>query len=110
MANASARVIAENDGLVDQVSIVSAQLYNSTGNNFSTTSSLPIEFPRGAVVTLQFVNASISNCSAFSQVVVSTQCNSYANTDFLLLAELFLNKKKYLRYFSFSKGTRLSKT
>ena len=74
--NASARVIIENDGLVDQISIVSAQLYNSTGDNFSTSNVLPIAFPRGSLKTLSFVNASVNNCSVFSQIVVSTQCNS----------------------------------
>ena len=76
--NASARVTVENDGLVDGLSIISATLYNATGYDFATNTTLPITpFARGNVVTLIFENVSMSNCDAFSQVVVATQCGSY---------------------------------
>lgn len=74
--NASGKLIVENDGLSDSTSIKSAQLYNSTGDNFSTITQLPIEFSRGSITTLNFVNASFGNCSVFSRVVVSTECGS----------------------------------
>lgn len=71
------RAIVKNDGVVDGLSIVSAQYLNTTGHNFSTTTALPIaNFNRGAIRALSFENVSIQNCSVFSQVVVSTECGS----------------------------------
>ncbi len=71
------RAVVKNDGVVDDLSIISAQYFNTTGHNFSTTTALPItNFVRGAIRTLQFENVSIQNCSAFSQVVVTTNCIS----------------------------------
>lgn len=71
------RAVVKNDGVVDGLSIVAAQYYNTTGHNFSTTTPLPISnFNRGAIRALSFENVSIQNCSAFSQVVVSTECGS----------------------------------
>lgn len=71
------RAVVKNDGLVDELTIISAQYINVTGHNFSTTTRLPItDFARGSIITLQFENVSIQNCTAFSQVVVSTNCIS----------------------------------
>lgn len=71
------RAIVKNDGVVDSLSIVSAQYINTTGHNFSSTTALPLSgFSRGSIKTLLFENVSIQNCTAFSQVVVSTQCSS----------------------------------
>jgi flagellin-like protein len=76
--NASARVTVENDGLVDGLSIISAELYNSTGYNFATNTTLPINpFARGSIATFIFENVSMSGCNGFSQIVVTTQCGSY---------------------------------
>ena len=73
----SIRAIVKNDGLVDELAIVSAQYINTTGHNFSTTTRLPVtNFPRGAITTLSFENVSIQNCTVFSQVIVATQCIS----------------------------------
>lgn len=69
--------VVKNDGAVDGLNIVSAQYVNTTGHNFSATTALPItNFNRGAIRTLLFENASIQNCTAFSQVIVSTDCIS----------------------------------
>lgn len=71
------KAIVKNDGVVDELAIISAQYLNSTGHNFSTTSPLPIrDFARGSIKTLLFENVSIQNCAAFSQVVVATNCAS----------------------------------
>ncbi len=71
------RAVVKNDGVVDELSIVSAQYINSTGHNFSATTALPMaNFNRGSIKTLVFENVSIQNCSAFSQVVVATNCGS----------------------------------
>lgn len=72
---ANARAIVKNDGVADRVSIVSAQIYNTTGANFTANLSSS-DFPPGTIKTLTFENVGISSCSAFSQVVVSTQCSS----------------------------------
>ena len=75
---ANAKAVVRNDGVVDGLSITSAQLLNTTGSNYSATSPLPSvgNFNRGAIKTLIFENISLSSCSAFSQVVVSTECGS----------------------------------
>ena len=69
------RAIVKNDGVIDE-SITSAQYINTTGHNFSTITALPMTFNRGSIKTLLFENVSIQNCTAFSQVVVSTNCAS----------------------------------
>ena len=72
----SVRAVVKNDGVIDD-SITAAQYLNTTGHNFSTTTALPItSFNRGSIKTLLFENVSIQNCTAFSQVVVSTNCIS----------------------------------
>lgn len=67
------RAVVKNDGVIDDT-ITAAQYLNTTGHNFSTTAALPISFGRGSIKTLLFENVSIQNCTAFSQVVVSTNC------------------------------------
>ncbi|MBI4174292.1 MAG: hypothetical protein HY517_01495 [Candidatus Aenigmarchaeota archaeon] len=68
------RAVVKNDGVIDDT-ITAAQYVNTTGHNFSTTTALPITtFSRGSIKTLLFENVSIQNCTAFSQVVVSTNC------------------------------------
>src|SRR3989338_5150531 len=70
------RAVVKNDGVIDDT-ITAAQYLNTTGHNFSTTAALPItSFNRGSIKTLLFENVSIQNCTAFSQVVVSTNCIS----------------------------------
>lgn len=69
------RAIVKNDGVIDEA-ITAAQYVNTTGHNYSTTTALPITFNRGSIKTLNFENVSIQNCTAFSQVVVSTNCIS----------------------------------
>ena len=78
--SANAKAVVRNDGVVDGLSIISAQLLNTTGSNYSATSTLPTagNFNRGAIRTLTFENVSLQSCSAFSQVVVSTECGSVA--------------------------------
>lgn len=79
--NTTNRVILRNSGQSDSLQIVSAQLYNITGGNFSAR-SLPItNFNRGNVTTLAFEQNStagammVSSCPGdFSKVIVSTNC------------------------------------
>lgn len=77
---ASGSVVIENIGLVDNLRIVSVNIYNKTGSNFSA-SGLPISgFNRGQIATVQFVNASIPNCLAFDKVIVATNCVGAVDT------------------------------
>ncbi len=82
--NASQRVIVKNSGQADSLQIVSAQIYNRTGGNFSAL-SLPItNFNRGNVTTLVFDpnNTVIDACPGdFSKVVISTNCGG-VSTEF----------------------------
>ena len=67
--------VVRNNGLLDTNNIVAAQVYNTTGSNFSSSTALPItDFSRGAIKTIRFENASLTNCSVFSHVIVSTKC------------------------------------
>ena len=71
----TARAIVRNAGQTDDLTIQSAQLYNTSGSNF-TASSLPItNVDKGNVNTLSFAGASIASCpTSFSQIVVTTSC------------------------------------
>ena len=79
--NASQRIVVRNSGQSDSLQIVSAQLYNITGGNFSAR-SLPItNFNRGNVTTLSFEQYStagamiVDTCpGAFSKIIISTNC------------------------------------
>jgi len=74
----SATVVVRNSGIVDELSITGAGIYNITGGNFSYNGgSLPISnFPRGSIVTLKFENVSLATCGSFSRVLVTTNCVS----------------------------------
>jgi len=71
------RVIVENTGLVNSLSIISAQIINATGYNISAT-NLPITgFNTGDIETVIFANLTgVNACANFSQVIVSTDCQS----------------------------------
>ncbi len=78
--NQTQRVIIRNSGQTDNLQIIAAQIYNSTGGNFSAN-SLPIQnFNRGNVTTLVFIDrlaniTVVDSCpGAFSRVLVSTNC------------------------------------
>lgn len=67
------RVVVENTGYVNNLTIAGAQVLNKTGHNF-TANSLPVTFNRGEIVTLLFSNVSVAQCANFSSVFVATQC------------------------------------
>ncbi|MBI2076726.1 MAG: hypothetical protein HYT72_05765 [Candidatus Aenigmarchaeota archaeon] len=78
--NQTQRVIVRNAGQSDNMQIISAQLYNITGGNFSAR-SLPLTgFMKGNVTTLIFNDTIIGptivdTCpGGFSKVIVSTNC------------------------------------
>ena len=79
-SSAVVRTIVKNIGVIDDLSINSAQAYNTTGGNF-TASGVPIgNFDAGNIVTLQFSGVGMTKCSDFSKVIVTTSCSGVADT------------------------------
>ncbi len=73
----TASLILKNNGIVDELNVISAVLYNVSGDNFSAVSEMPItNFGRGAITTIRFGNTSFEDCSSFSEAVVATNCAS----------------------------------
>lgn len=76
----TARAVVKNTGFVDDLTLVSAQIYNRTGHNF-TASGMPAEnFNKGKIRTISFYNISIPNCGNFSKVIVTTNCGDISDT------------------------------
>jgi flagellin-like protein len=74
-SSTSARAALRNSGNLN-LSIVSAQFFNSTGNNFTTSTTLPASLARGGVLSLEF-GINMSSCPAgFSDVIVTTSCGA----------------------------------
>lgn len=71
----SANIIVRNTGQVDGLTVQSAQIYNTTGANFSTISTPITSFNKGDIATLRFLNISVATCPTdFSKVIVTTSC------------------------------------
>jgi flagellin-like protein len=78
--NGSARIIAKNTGFSD-LTINSAQMFNTTGGNFSTGFSMVTDFTPGAIRTIYLTRVSIKDCpSGFSKVIVTTNCGGISDT------------------------------
>ena len=76
----SARVIVKNTGF-KTIGIVSLQIYNTTGQNFSSGFSSVSTFTPGAIQTLSIENVSITVCpTAFSKVIVTSNCGGITDT------------------------------
>ncbi|MBI4014678.1 MAG: hypothetical protein HY365_01855 [Candidatus Aenigmarchaeota archaeon] len=77
----AAKAIVRNNGQVDGLTILSAQLYNTTGANF-TASSMPItSVNAGTIITLSIPQTNFSACPAsFSRLVVTTNCGGISDT------------------------------
>jgi flagellin-like protein len=75
----SARIIVKNTGF-DPLDVNSAQLYNRTGDNFSTGFS-PQTVTAGAIYTVYITNVSVPSCPAdFSKVLVTSSCGGISAT------------------------------
>ena len=75
----TARATVRNTGLAT-LSLVSAQLFNTTGNNFTTSTSLPATLNRGNITSLVF-SVNVSACpGSFSRVLVTTSCGGVEST------------------------------
>jgi flagellin-like protein len=69
----TARVIVKNGGF-DDIGISSAQMYNRTGDNFSTGFEQKTIGP-GNIYTIYISNVSVPSCPLdFSKVIVTTNC------------------------------------
>lgn len=80
---ATVRVIVKNTGFTNDLSLVSASVYNDTGVNFSTSDIPVTDFDRGEIATLTFTNVNLSGggCpTAFSQAIVTTSCGGISDT------------------------------
>jgi len=75
----TARAIVRNNGLAD-LSVVGAVSFNTTGINFTSSTSLPVTLNRGNVTTLSFL-VNLSGCpGAFSKTIVTTSCGGVGVT------------------------------
>jgi len=72
-SNGTARVVVENSGYVNNLTIAGAQVFNKTGHNFSANNT-PLTFNRGEIVTLLFTGVSAQQCANYSKIFVATQC------------------------------------
>lgn len=77
---ATVRAIVRNSGQIDGLTLSAAQLFNTSGANFSTSSSLG-DLNKGGIANLVF-NASLAACpSSFSKLIVTTaDCGALAAT------------------------------
>ncbi len=71
--SATIRAVVENTGFVNNLTVSSAQAYNTTGHNF-TANNTPIMFNKGEIATLLFTGVSMTQCANFSKVFVATTC------------------------------------
>jgi flagellin-like protein len=76
----SATVQIRNDGMKNDLTIVSATLFNRTGGNFSATNSTITDFDVGDVAAIRFSNIGVPTCNDFSFVIVTTNCGGVSDT------------------------------
>ena len=69
------KVTIRNSGASD-LTIISAQVYNSTGHNFTANAALLSGvLTKGSITTMNFTNVNMSSCpSTFSKAVVTSNC------------------------------------
>ncbi len=77
----NATAVVKNAGLVDNLQIMSAQLYTTNGTNISAI-NLPIQnVDRGSILTLTFPRTTLTVCPGnLSRIVVQSSCPSAADT------------------------------
>ena len=77
----NATAVVKNGGLVDNLQIISAQLYTTNGTNISAI-NLPIQnLDRGGIVTLTFPRTTLTACPGnLSKVFVQSSCPGAADT------------------------------
>mgnify|MGYP001585630610 CR=1 FL=1 len=79
--NATATAVVKNSGLVNDLQIISAQLFLANGTNISAQSLPVTNFDRGNIVALSFRNVALgSSCPGnFSRVSVESTCPGAAD-------------------------------
>ncbi|MBS3054267.1 MAG: hypothetical protein J4431_01910 [Candidatus Aenigmarchaeota archaeon] len=79
-AAATVTASVRNSGLTDGLVIQSAQIFNTTGSNFTSSSTPVTAFDRGEIETLTFRNVNFASCpGAFSELRVTTSCGGIAD-------------------------------
>jgi len=68
----TARAVVRNKGFLS-LNVVSAQMFNTTGNNFSA-SGIPVTLQKGEIRSIDFVTNFASCPASFSKLLVSTNC------------------------------------
>ena len=75
----TARAQVRNQGF-QSITLMSAQLLNRTGHNFSTTTSLG-SLTKGQIIQVSFSGVSVPSCPTdFSKLVVTTTCGGISHT------------------------------
>ncbi|MFC2143642.1 hypothetical protein ACFLQN_04560 [Candidatus Aenigmatarchaeota archaeon] len=75
ISSGSGNAIIINSGFVDNLSLLSSQIINLGGLNFSATNTPVHDFNKGDVVNLYFSDPGI-NCGTFSKLIITTSCAS----------------------------------
>ena len=77
--NGVSRVVVKNTGYTT-LGITSLQIFNTTGNNFSTGFATVASFPSGSIQSFTITAVSIPTCASFSKALVTTNCGGIADT------------------------------
>lgn len=76
IATNKSRVSVRNSGFDNDI-ILDAALLNVAGQDSPNLTAFPINFPRGAIETIEFnISGKIAACANFSRALVSTFCTS----------------------------------
>src|SRR3989338_2717765 len=76
----TATAVVRNNGQTNGMTISSAQIYNTTGSNFTSTSTPVTGVNVGNIVTLSFVPVNISSCpNSFFEMRVTTNCGGISD-------------------------------
>ena len=75
-SSATVTASVRNTGQTDTLALQNAQIFNSTGSNFSATNiNTSTKLNKGEVFTLSFVTASFDSCpGSFSELLITTNC------------------------------------
>ena len=70
------RISVRNSGFTGDT-LIDAAILSVTGQDSPNLTAFPIEFPQGAIETLEFnITGKIASCANFSRALVSTECAS----------------------------------
>ncbi len=76
----SARARVVNNGLKDDLTLVTGTFFNRTGGSFNGTDMPRADFDVGEVAVITFSPIEFKDCADFSQVIVTTNCGTSTDT------------------------------